>query len=555
MPRASTTNTPQFTPAQPGGAPMSRNSSQISERPASSTGQSQAPVIAQGTPQQRPAQPAAPAIVSSSTFVRSKKSAAIVIKNAQGEVVDLKSQMKAPASPAPSLQSKTPPIIASTPTPPPKPATPSHGRSESTAASKTAEQLRNEFKDAVQKAKEVENKEATEKAAAEEKAKEEEQLREEERVKAEEKAQEEARVAAEEAKAKAEAEAEAEAKAKAKAEAEAEAEAKAKAEEEAKAKAEAEASATKPEPNMDDEDEIERMIREMEEEDARREKEQAAITEKKKAEAAEAKKRVDSERNASAADNDRKLREQEREMERLEEERERKRREGEAKESVADLLAKKIDDLKLSESKESGSDKSSTDAPASAGSKSGSEKPRAKPAALNLAPLNTKPVEPPQPSAALQSLKSARFLTVMGADIYPAGIASPNPALNAAVAKKGKTFKYDAQFLLQFQKVFTEQPSTEFHQQVKSLIGDNDGRPNSARTPGPGSGRGPNRGPPSSNFPPIGSFGSKPLPPGTTSDQRFLASQAAHGGGRPGSNTNFIGQFPLVVVVSLAPVR
>ncbi len=283
------------------------------------------------------------------------------------------------------------------------------------------------------------------------------------------------------------------------------------------------------------------MIREMEEEDARREKEQAEITKRKKAEAAAAKERADADRAVSSAENDRKLQEQEREMERLEEEKERKRQEGESKESVADLLAKKIDDLKLSETKDSApstpgsvTTKPSIDAPKA------TEKSRAKPAALNLAPIKTQPVEPPQPSAALQSLKSARFLTVMGADIYPAGIASPNPALNAAVAKKGKTFKYDAQFLLQFQKVFTEQPSMEFHQQVKSLIGDSDGsRSASVRTPGPGSGRQNSRagGGVMGGFPggnQMGNFGAgagasapvgKALPPGTTSEQRFAMSQ------------------------------
>jgi translation initiation factor 4G len=163
----------------------------------------------------------------------------------------------------------------------------------------------------------------------------------------------------------------------------------------------------------------------------------------------------------------------------------------------------------------------------------GSDKPRPKPAALNLV-VNTKPAEPPQPSAALQSLRSARFLDSIDPRIYPADIASPNPALNAAVSRKGKTFKYDAQFLLQFQKVFTEQPSVEFHQQVKSLIGDPDGsRSASVRTAGPGSGRqgskaGTPGGFPSQGVPAMGQFGaSKTLPPGTTSEQRFAMSQGA----------------------------
>jgi translation initiation factor 4G len=145
-----------------------------------------------------------------------------------------------------------------------------------------------------------------------------------------------------------------------------------------------------------------------------------------------------------------------------------------------------------------------------------------------LAPLKTTQVEAPQPSAALQSLRSARFLPGVEYNIYPPGIASPNPALNAAVQKKGKIFKYDAQFLLQFQHVFTEQPSPEFHQQVKALIGDTDGsRSASARTPGAGSGRQGSRAGASSAFPPggMGQFGAKTLPPGTTSEQRFAMSQ------------------------------
>jgi translation initiation factor 4G len=155
---------------------------------------------------------------------------------------------------------------------------------------------------------------------------------------------------------------------------------------------------------------------------------------------------------------------------------------------------------------------------------------RGKPAALNLAPLNTKPVEPPQPSAALQSLKSARFLTVLNSSIYPPNISSPNPALNSAVMTKGKSFKYDKEFLLQFQKVFTEKPSMEFASQIKALIGDGDG--GSARS---GSSTNTWR-----NGPWIkdrilldprsfchGLFrqsGGKTLPAGTTSDQRYAMS-------------------------------
>ncbi|KAL2134193.1 hypothetical protein VTI74DRAFT_814 [Chaetomium olivicolor] len=536
---------PPYGPGQPAAPPMSRNASQVSDRPASSsTGQNQVPAIAQGTPQQRPAQPAAPTIVSSQNFARpAKRSAAIVIKDSEGKVLDLHA-IKAPTSPAPAIQqSKTPPAIVSTPTPPPKSSTPSHGRTDS-GVQKTAEQVRNEFKESVlrkhadapsdAKPKEDEaaksaaaEKEAAEKEAAEKKAAEEKEAAEKEAAEkaaaekaAEEKAAAEAKAAEEKAAAEKAAAEKAAAEEKAKEEARIEAEKKAA--EEAKAKEEKKSAA----PDEMSEEELERMIREMEEEDARREKEQAEISARKKAQMEEEKKRAEAEK-LSGAELDKKLREQEREMERLEEERERKRQEKEAKGgqtvSVADLLSKKFDELKVSDKEEKPTAEATT-----ATKPGAADKAKSKPAALNLAPLKTTPVEASQPSAALQSLRSARFLPGVEYDIYPAGIQSPNPALNAAVQKKGKIFKYDAQFLLQFQNVFTEQPSPEFHQQVKALIGDPDGgRSASARTPG-GSGRQGSRAGGSSAMPaggPFGQFGAKTLPPGTTSEQRFAMSQ------------------------------
>jgi translation initiation factor 4G len=125
----------------------------------------------------------------------------------------------------------------------------------------------------------------------------------------------------------------------------------------------------------------------------------------------------------------------------------------------------------------------------------------------------------------------------MGQDIYPAGISSPNPAVNAAVAKKGKTFHYDANFLLQFQKVFTEKPSVEFDQQIKTLMGDGEGgRAGSARAQTPGSARQGSRG--GGGFQ-MGSFqnaamGGRTLPAGTTSKDRFALSM--QGGQRPPVN-------------------
>ncbi|OTA93067.1 hypothetical protein M434DRAFT_11900 [Hypoxylon sp. CO27-5] len=518
----------------PGAQPMSRNSSQVSteHRPASSTGQSQAPVVAQGTPQPQPAQ-IKPAVVASPQFNRPpKKSMAITIKNAAGETVDL-SNLKVPASPAPSSQqSKTPPAIVSTPTPPPKTSTPklstpAHSRADSVNNSKTAEEVRNEFKEKMKQAASADKAKEEEAAkAAAEKAKE------EERLKAEQKAQEEAK-AAEEAKARQEAEE------KEKAEREA-ANTDSKKEEAPKASEEP------------DEEELERIIREMEEEDARREKEEEERRVKIEAEKAAKKKAEEETRLANAAENDRKLREAEAEMERLEEEKERKRAEGASKLSVQDLLKQssgketdKADTPSTSEATTKLANLSLNDKPSTlTGVKSTQGGRGPKPAALNLTPLNTKSVEPPQPSAALQSLKTARLLgsNSIKADLYPPGIQSPNPALNAAVARKGTSFKYDSAFLLQFQKVFTEQPSLDFHQQVKSLIGDSDGgRSASVRTPAGVSNRQNSR----TGVPGISGFGNfatsvgRTLPPGTTSAERFQMSS----GDKPRAPINPMASF------------
>lgn len=544
----------QFAPPQ--GQPMSRNNSQLSERPASSTGQNQGPMVVSGTPQAHGSQPKAP--TGSSTpaqtqFQKPKKSG-VTIKNAQGEVVNF-NVLKAPSSPAPSTQqSRTPPVIASTPTPPPKATTPaSHGRTESLSTAKPDE-IKAAFLEQVKKSKEGDASKTDDEAAAEAKAKEDAQKKEEERAEAEKKAAEESKAAEEAArKAKAEAEAkqaeeaakakaeeEAKAKAAAEAAAKAEQEAKEKAEQEAKAKAEeqkkADAAKAQEKPKETEEEYMERMIKEMEEEDRLREEQQEKITAKKQAEKAAEKKAADEKRLADAAVNDAKLREQEREMERLEEEKEKAREkerlaaEGGQSQSMSEVLTKKISDL--SASQKTGEDSSKLtivsnkdtsligSAPSSAKSTG-----KPKPAALNLAPLKTNSVEPAPPTAAMQALKSARFLTVKDEVKYPNGIASPNPAVNAAVAKKGGSFKYDSAFLLQFQKVFTEQPSTEFSQQVKSLIGDSDGsRSASVRTPAGASGRQGSRNA-------AGAFGAfaqpagKPLPPNTTSEQRFAMSQ------------------------------
>ncbi|KAK9442769.1 MIF4-like, type 1/2/3 [Metarhizium brunneum] len=487
---------------------MSRTPSQP-ERPSSANQQGQPLVVGSSQPPNSQGKPGP------NNFVKPRKSAAIQIKNAAGEVVDT-STFKQPVSPAPTgQQSKTPPVVASTPTPPPKSSTPAaHGRSESTATPKTAKEIQDELKEKI--------KQATQGAAANEAKNKEQAVATTTKAPADGSAEKDA-AAASTATPKVEAPKETD-----------------KVEEPNKAEEEKPPAEPVADNGDTEEDEIERMIREMEEADAKREKEEEEHRKRAEAEKAEQKKKDEENRKSSAADEDRRLREQEREMERLEEEKERRQKEAEASGktmSVAEALAAarsvrdgdaanvdsvtdKLSGMKIAEEKATGD--------------AAGQKRSAKPAALNLTPLNTKPVDPPQPSAALQSLKSSRFLQVMDQEIYPTGINSPNPALNAAVAKKGKSFKYDAAFLLQFQKVFTEQPSVEFHQQVKSLIGDGD-RSARAQTPRQPSNRG-------SNTFSMGTFNAPPgrtLPSGTTSEQRMAMSS----GTMPRPPVGSIGSF------------
>ncbi len=558
--------------AVPGAAqPMSRTSSQAaSERPNSSTGQVQTPISSQASlvPPGTTAG-AAPKALSATApqFVKATKKA-ITIKTPQGETLDFK---KAPASSGPDTpaSSRTPPVnISQTPPPPPKSVAPSQGKTESIAISKTAEQVRTEFMDKVRMTAETpadtDAKVKTEAKPGEKKASEpvvivtsapqDEKPAEKPAVKPAEKPVE--KPAAETAQpAEEEKPAAATTVALSKAADEKKAPAEAKKEEPAKTEAPAAAAA---EPPLDDDEEMERIIREMEEEEARREAEEAAYEATKKQRDEEAKKKSETDRLANAAENDRKLREQEREMERLEEERERKREESEAAaasggkvKSVTEVLAEKISDITLGERKESSAAAATPDSlanklddltltdrakpalsPSSETAAAAAKQQRAKPSALNLTPLNTKSVEPPQPSAALQSLKTARFLRDPTAIAYPKGIQSPNPALNPAVNKKGN-FKYDMGFLLQFKDVFTEKPSLDFDQQVKQLIGDGESAPRSGtRTPaGTGGARQNSRTTASAAFNTgfMGNFnsGSNPLPPGTTSEQRFAMASGS----------------------------
>ena len=152
-----------------------------------------------------------------------------------------------------------------------------------------------------------------------------------------------------------------------------------------------------------------------------------------------------------------------------------------------------------------------------------------KPAALKLE--TSKQVEPAQPSAALLSLKSARRITSIKDITYPESIASPNPALNTAFP--GAQFIYNRDFLLQFQRAFTEKPSEHWTDIVKDTIGDTSepasgSRGGTIRSSSSNMGsRQPSirGGMPPQQMGTFGASGSRTLPPGSTSETRFQASK------------------------------
>ena len=151
-----------------------------------------------------------------------------------------------------------------------------------------------------------------------------------------------------------------------------------------------------------------------------------------------------------------------------------------------------------------------------------------------------KPIEPPEPSATLKALQSARRLDNLSQVDYPTDVASPNPALNQnAPANRG--FKYDKAFLLQFQSIFKEKPSLDWDAKIRDALGDGETpRPGgSARTPSSmGARQMSNRPPQAGAFAGgvMGAFAGPGAARGTTSEQRFQASNAAMRGGAATQN-------------------
>lgn len=500
----------------------------------------QAPPPSQ-TPSNQQAQAPQP---SATQFVKPKKtSSAIKITDAQGNEVSFN---KPSPTQAATVQPQTPLIVStpSAPTPPPRAPSNPHVPSESKAApTQSAEERKNAFQEQVKRRQMEEEKRKNEETEAA-KAKPE-TLEAEAKV---DEPSEEPKAAEDDVVKEATVEAE---KAAAIDAGDVEGTKDAEAAESAMAKDEDEK-----EPREETEDErLEREIAEMEEAERLEEERERAYQEKKQKEKEEAAQR-EAEETTKA---DEELKRREREAEEREEELQREREAEKANQEPDDqsremFAALKRPDIGPGAStpasgtetplSEDGDQPSPMPAPAQPATTSqtraaGAQKP--KPANLKLE--TAKSVEPAEPTPGMQALKSARFLALKEEPQYPDGFKSPNPAVNLNGQRKARA--YDKDFLLQFQNMFREKPSVDWDQKVRETLGPGDepgsARSQSARTPSANMSR------QASNRPggpqaistfggPMGSFGGQPvvrtLPPGTTSDQRFAASQQM--GGRPG---------------------
>ncbi|GCB24942.1 eukaryotic initiation factor 4F subunit p150 [Aspergillus awamori] len=474
-----------------------------------------------------------PAPQKSSFVIPTAKKNAVVIKDPGSGAV--KTFEKAPASPARVTPS---PVKIATPTSTPPPRTGSsadHTRTDS-KSTKTDEEKKKELRDAVHQKIEqdrIEKEEAERRKAEEEAAQ---KKKEEEEEAARKKAEEDA------AQKKKEEEEAAQKKA-------ADEEAARKGLEDlslkdkpAETKAEEPSKpAAAPAPADDDDIDYDAIEREMAEIEAKERAAEEAYYARKKAEKEEKERKEKEEREAYEAN----MKNAEREAEALEEARAKKREAGVVEEESKDkdlfasLKKGGFPATEASTPGDSGAATPASDMSMGPPSKPASANKREKPAALKLE--TTKAVEPPQPSAAMKALHSARFVDDLSKITYPASIVSPNPALNAS-APADRKFHYNKEFLLQFQSVFKEKPSIDWDARVRETVGDSDSsRPQSARTPMMG-GRNSSR-PGAAPFQ-MGNFGQTPsrasnLPPGTTSAERFAMSNAA----RTSSMGNPFGNF------------
>ncbi|GAB7346221.1 hypothetical protein MBLNU457_4954t1 [Dothideomycetes sp. NU457] len=550
------------------GAPsMSRQSSQISERPASSLG-SRPPTNASNPSQAPTPAPNAttPAPTTTNFQIPSRvKSKAIVIKNAAGEEITFDKKGPSP-SPAPQPQQSqasapSPAIVSSAPTPPPRTPSVQHNRTES-KSTKTSDEIKSGFQEQVKrqleaqreqerKAKEESEKKGPQEEAIVEEPKSEAKATPDVAEKTTEDKTEPAEKAAEE-KSKIEVEAKAEAP-KSDAEATSQADnARAVVEAETAAPAGAAAEETPEEKaareKREEDERLEAEIAEMEAAE-REEEERERAYQEKRAKQKEEQKKLEAEK---AANLDAELKRQEREAEERELAKEKERESGEnvsAQEAFAALKKPTLGPGASESANETEVETPTEDETPKTDSLAGSKHAKPKPGPLSLD--TNKQVEAAQPTPGMQALKTARLLDIKrDAVSYPEGIKSPNPALNQNAKKAG--LSYDRAFLLQFQDVFKEKPSVDWDHKIMQTLGDGDSGSArgsaGGRTPSSATGRqGSRNGGAPSQFTAMGSFaGGRTLPSGTTSQQRFeQASARPPVGGAMGGFGGGRGGFPM----------
>jgi translation initiation factor 4G len=529
---------PYGTMGHPQGHPMSRTPSQMStsDRPTTNPGQPPTPSMSVVSSHSHSASRATSASISKSDFrVPAKKNAAIVIKNEDGVV-----QSVAKPSPATSARATPSPVKQGTP-----PVAGARSRSVSTAShvrnesvnEKSGEEKKRAMQDAVARkiaedAKIKEDRDIADKKAMKDKGATESEMSKPAEIKGEVVKEPEDAAAA-----STEPEATTESSVVGIPEVVEPVEADKKA---------AEAAALTDQQDVDEEDEFEKMVKQMEAEQAAREKKEAeseAIYRAKKQAEKEAQKKKEDEEEAAYYAN---MKQAEREAEEAEEARQRKKTEGQEGQNVN----KPVEAVKAAEALTPPSnDSPAAQTPAVSGAatpisdlsmeppaKGGAASRRDRPTALTLE--ISKQIEPPQPSAALKALRSARLLEDPSSVEYPSTVASPNPALNNK-APSDRRFKYNKEFLLQFQNVFKEKPSLDWDAKIRDTIGDggdSSARPSSARTPSAMTRTGSNRSNAMPAYSNMGTFnvpqraGPTNLPPGTTSAERFaMANQSLAG--------------------------
>lgn len=305
------------------------------------------------------------------------------------------------------------------------------------------------------------------------------------------------------------------------------------------------------------EEEEERMIAEMEAAEHEEEERERQFQEKKKRDAEE----KAAKEKEEAAKADERMKQAERDAEAAEEARQQQKPQDEENAEAKAERERMFDSLKkpsVGPGAESQNEQEVSTPPASEEPtslpKSAKVAGLGKPKPLPLKLETAKPVEAPQQTPGMRSLKSARMLQLRNeAVIYPEGVQSPNPALNQSGKRGGRM--YDKNFLMQFQDAFKEKPDVDWDKRLKETLGDptDSSAPKSARTPsGAGSRVQSHRSHPPSAFTPqapMGSFANsnRALPSGTTSEQRFAAANQGRTVNNPLANfaANRGASFPM----------